>query len=124
MADRGPVTVVTVTMNNMVGLKRTLDSLRSQSFRDVQHIVIDGASSDGSVEWLRGHVAFDDTVVVSEPDNGIYDAMNKGARLAEGRLLNFLNAGDTFARSGVVADVVASHADARLAMGVRASARR
>ena len=78
VADRRPVTVVTVTMNNLVGLKRTLESLRSQSFRDVQHVVIDGASSDGSVEWLREHIAFDDTVVVSERDNGIYDAMNKG----------------------------------------------
>lgn len=107
-ADGRPVTVVTVTRNNLEGLRRTFASLRLQSYRDVQHVVIDGASTDGSVEWLGQHGVFDDTVVVSEPDNGIYDAMNKGARLASGLLLNFLNAGDTFARESVVGDVVAS----------------
>jgi len=76
----------------------------------VQHIVIDGGSKDGSVEWLQTTRAFDDTIVISEPDEGVYDAMNKGARLATGELLNFLNAGDAFAHAGVVSRVAASYA--------------
>ena len=94
------VTVVTITWNNAFGLRRTLESLATQDFDDVQHVVIDGGSTDGSVEWLADHRVFADTVVVSEPDRGIYDAMNKGAALAKGTLITFLNAGDAYARPG------------------------
>ncbi len=97
-----PFTVVTITRNNLEGLRRTLDSLRTQDFRDVQHVIIDGASTDGSVEWLRTADVFDETVVVSEPDRGVYDAMNKGAALATGALLTFLNAGDAYAHPHVL----------------------
>jgi glycosyltransferase involved in cell wall biosynthesis len=103
------ITVITVTRNNLDGLRRTFASLAAQDFRYVQHVVIDGGSSDGSVEWLATNRVFEDTVVVSEPDNGVYDAMNKGARLATGELLNFLNAGDVFAHPGVLSQVAASH---------------
>jgi glycosyltransferase involved in cell wall biosynthesis len=104
-----PVTVVTITRNNLAGLHRTFGSLAIQDFRDVQHVIIDGASTDGSVAWLQANRIFDDTVVVSEPDNGIYDAMNKGVRIASGTLVNFLNAGDAYARPGVLSDAVTSH---------------
>ena len=112
-----PITIVTVTRNNLDGLRRTFASLAEQTFRDVQHVVIDGGSTDGSVEWLAKERAFDDTVVVSEPDRGVYDAMNKGARLATGELLNFMNAGDGFAQAGVLARVAASQAKDRWQWG-------
>ena len=105
------VTVVTITWNNAPGLRRTLESLATQDLDDVQHVVIDGGSTDGSVEWLAEHRVFADTVVVSEPDRGIYDAMNKGAALAKGTLITFLNAGDAYARAGVLSDAVASNAE-------------
>lgn len=106
--DAPAVTVVTITRNNLAGLQRTFASLAMQDFRNVQHVVIDGASTDGSIEWLRSAAVFPDTVVVSEPDRGVYDAMNKGARLARGSLLNFLNAGDAFANPTVLSRASAS----------------
>ena len=111
------ITIVTITRNNLEGLRRTFASLAAQEFRDVQHVVVDGASTDGSVEWLRENRAFDDTVVVSEPDRGVYDAMNKGARLATGRLINFLNAGDRFADPEVLSRVEASQSESGWAWG-------
>lgn len=102
-----PVTVVTVTYNDEAGLRRTVDSLRRQSLRTFQHVVVDGGSRDGSVVWLKSNRAVDDFVVVSEPDEGIYDAMNKGLALARGRLVTFLNAGDVYAREDVLEHAVA-----------------
>ena len=107
-ASEPAVTVVTITWNNASGLRRTVESLATQDFHGVQHVVIDGGSTDGSVEWLADHRVFEDTVVVSEPDRGIYDAMNKGAALATGSLITFLNAGDAYARPGVLRDAVES----------------
>jgi glycosyltransferase involved in cell wall biosynthesis len=114
VADSAPnrfdhaVTVVTVAKNDLEGLRRTFASLDAQTFRDVQHIVIDGASTDGSVEWLRTAAVVPATIVVSEPDRGVYDAMNKGAAMATGELLTFLNAGDAYAHAGVLGNAVSS----------------
>jgi hypothetical protein len=71
--------------------------------------VIDGASVDGSSRWLETARAFEDTIVVSEQDRGIYEAMNKGAALATGTLVTFLNAGDAYADEQVLSRVAASH---------------
>jgi len=103
------ITIVTVTRDNLPGLRRTFESLRLQDFRDAQHVVIDGASVDGSAKWLQTARVFSDTIAVSEPDNGIYDAMNKGAALASGTLVTFLNAGDAYADTQVLSRVAASH---------------
>lgn len=100
------VTVVTVTFNDMEGLRRTVDSLRQQTFRDFQHVVIDGGSTDDSVRWVKQHPAGEMNVIVSEPDDGIYDAMNKGLARAAGSLVTFLNAGDSYAQDDVLVRVV------------------
>lgn len=105
---RRMVTVVTVTLNNLEGLRRTFASLAAQDLRDVQHVIIDGASTDGTREWLPTAAVLDDTIIISEPDEGVYDAMNKGARLAEGLLVNFMNAGDAYADPRVLSRAVAS----------------
>ena len=95
--------VVTVTRDNLPGLIRTGQSLSAQTFRDFEWIVIDGASRDGSAAWLaQGHARW-----LSEPDGGIYDAMNKGIERATGEIVLFLNAGDTLAGSRILADVAA-----------------
>lgn len=91
-------TIITVTYNNLAGLKRTAESIHAQNLKDYEWIVIDGGSSDGSAEWLKESNAN----WVSEPDRGIYDAMNKGIRKSSGQYLLFLNAGDTLANTDVL----------------------
>ena len=87
------VSIITVNLNNREGLRKTIDSVVGQTFRDFEWIVIDGGSTDGSrelIEQYADHFAY----WVSEPDKGIYNAMNKGIRVAQGEYLQFLNSGD------------------------------
>lgn len=86
------LSIITITYNNLSGLQRTIASVRRQTFSDYEQIVIDGASTDGTPDYLKtANVRY-----VSEPDKGIYDAQNKGIALAKGDYCFFLNAGDTF----------------------------
>lgn len=87
--------IITATYNAKDTLGRTLDSIDSQSFTDYEHLIVDGASSDGTVELVS---ATDNPrrTIISEPDEGLYDAMNKGIVQTTGRYLIFLNAGDKF----------------------------
>lgn len=87
--------IITVTYNAERTLPRTLASVREQAFTDYEYIVVDGASSDSTVQ-LATDAGIQPSRIVSEPDNGLYDAMNKGIDLAKGKYLIFLNAGDTF----------------------------
>lgn len=87
------LSIITVNLNNRDGLQKTIDSVVSQTFKDFEWIVIDGGSTDGSkelIEQYADHFAY----WVSEPDKGIYNAMNKGVRAAQGEYLQFLNSGD------------------------------
>ena len=87
------LSLITINYNNREGLKKTIDSVVAQTFKDFEWIVIDGGSTDGSRELLEQyaeHFAY----WVSEPDNGIYNAMNKGIDHAHGEYLQFLNSGD------------------------------
>jgi glycosyltransferase involved in cell wall biosynthesis len=78
-------------------LHQTLDNVAQQSGEGFEHLIIDGASTDDTTEIARAHSAVDDRVrVISEPDNGIYDAMNKAITLARGRHIHYLNAGDVY----------------------------
>ena len=89
------LTVITVNYNNEQGLFRTLKSMQEQSLEGVEFIVIDGASKDASVELIKKHAHIID-YWLSEPDNGVYDAMNKGIVKATGEYVLFLNSGDHF----------------------------
>ena len=87
------LSIITINLNNREGLQRTIDSVVCQTFRDFEWIVIDGGSTDGSkelIEQYADHFAY----WVSEPDKGIYNAMNKGIKVAKGEYLQFLNSGD------------------------------
>lgn len=88
------ITVVTITFNNLAGLQKTAASLEVQDAPDFAWVVVDGASSDGSVAFLGDSARV--TAFVSEPDRGIYDAMRKGLALCSTEYLVFLNAGDEF----------------------------
>lgn len=96
-------TIITCTYNAAAMLRRTLESVWSQTYEGVDHLIVDGASKDATVEMAENYKQKNDargnghTVrVVSEPDRGLYDAMNKGLSLAGGDYLLFLNAGDAF----------------------------
>ncbi|NNK67719.1 MAG: glycosyltransferase [Rhodobacteraceae bacterium] len=103
-SDPPKVSVVTAAFNALDGVRATVESVASQSGVSVEHIVIDGGSSDGTVEYLSepGSRA----VWISEPDDGIADAMNKGVERARGEYVIVLQAGDTFIDEGIVARVV------------------
>ena len=126
------LSIITITYNNAKGLRKTLDSVAAQTYRNFEHIIVDGGSTDGSVEIIReyadneairleGYKATrqekngkaDDTlpnrpiasspiIWISEKDRGVYDAQNKGIRLAHGEYCYFLNAGDTFCADDVL----------------------
>lgn len=87
------LTIITVNYNNCNGLKRTLASVRNQNFNDFEHIIIDAASTDGSLELIKSYQN-QISYWVSEPDRGIYHGMNKGIAAANGQYLLFLNSGD------------------------------
>lgn len=93
------LSIVTITYNNEEGLKRTAQSVNAQSNKNYEWIIIDGASNDGTKNQLHNLTA---DVIVSEPDNGIYDAMNKGIQNITANYVIFLNAGDQFASEHII----------------------
>ena len=95
------ISVITVTFNALDSLRETLNSVAAQNHENVEYIVVDGGSTDGTVEFLEAH-SMTVTRFISEPDRGIYDAMNKGISLATGDILNFLNCGDVYYDNGVL----------------------
>jgi len=96
--------IITINYNNCDGLRKTIESVISQSYKDYEFIVIDGGSTDGSRDIIEQHSCHID-YWVSEPDKGVYNAMNKGIRQAKGDYLNFMNSGDTFYDSNVLASI-------------------
>lgn len=88
------ISIVTVVFNDVANLQRTIDSIASQTYHNIEHIVIDGGSTDGTLDIIRRNTSID--YWVSERDRGIYDAMNKGIRHASGAWINFMNSGDVF----------------------------
>ena len=112
------VTVITVTYNSLSTLRETLASVAAQTHTDLEHIVIDGGSTDGTVAMLEA-AGPTGPRWVSERDGGIYDAMNKGLRMATGELIGFLNSDDTYADTEVVADLASAcqHTGAQAAYG-------
>lgn len=95
------LSIITINRNNAAGLRKTIESVVSQTFTDFEYIIIDGASTDKSVDIIREY-ADKITYWVSEPDNGIYNAMNKGILKAKGEYLYFLNSGDKLYENNVL----------------------
>ena len=109
------ITYVTITYNAAQVLQRTLDSVLQQDYRDIVHLIIDGASTDGTLQIVDDYIQRSNAAdnghriqVTSEPDHGIYDAMNKGLRSLDGDYVCFLNAGDFLPASDTVSSIVAS----------------
>lgn len=110
------LSIITINYNNKAGLQRTIDSVICQTWHDFEWIVIDGGSTDGSkqlIEQYQSHFAY----WCSEPDNGVYHAMNKGITHAKGEYLLFLNSGDALYDDNVLQKVDDVHSSADIISG-------
>ena len=105
------VSIITATLNAAHTLPHTLDSILEQDYAHIEHIIIDGKSSDSTLDLIESYrpkyrAKGYELRVSSDKDNGIYDAMNKGLALASGEIVGFLNADDFFAKDCVVSLIV------------------
>ena len=105
------LSIITINYNNAAGLKKTLDSVAMQTSIDFEHIIVDGASTDDSVEVIRTYsqspIANRRKIQwISEPDTGIYNAMNKGVRMANGEYTLMLNSGDYLVDENVISSIM------------------
>ena len=96
--------IITINYNNKEGLEKTIMSVLGQTNNDYQYIIIDGGSTDGSIDVIKRYADHID-YWISEPDRGRYNAMNKGIRQATGDYLNFMNSGDTYHNSKVLEEI-------------------
>jgi glycosyltransferase involved in cell wall biosynthesis len=90
------LSVITINRNNKIGLEKTLNSIYPKPNIELEHIIIDGSSKDGSVGLIKAYAAKNNIQWVSEPDSGIFNAMNKGLNLIHGDYVIFMNSGDSF----------------------------
>jgi len=99
------ISIITVVWNNNETIKYAIDSVLNQTYKDIEYIVVDGASTDGTVEVVKSYGG-KITKFISEKDNGLYDAMNKGISLATGNIVGILNSDDFYVDNNVVKQVV------------------
>jgi glycosyltransferase involved in cell wall biosynthesis len=104
------ISVITVAFNSAKTIMDTLNSVAAQTYNNVEHIVVDGASTDETLAFVRNH-SNPDIRLVSESDKGIYDAMNKGLVLASGEIIGFLNSDDFYADASVLAKIANAFQD-------------
>lgn len=89
--------IITVTYNSESTIEQTIKSVLFQSFFNFEYILVDGASTDGTLDTIKQYAAIDDRIrYISEPDSGIYDAMNKGIKMARGKVIALLNSDDYY----------------------------
>lgn len=110
------LSIITVNYNDAIGLERTIKSVINQTFNDYEFIIIDGGSTDKSVEIIKKYEEHID-YWVSEHDGGIYSGMNKGLRQAKGEYVNFMNGGDSFHSSDVLTQIFSLNTDADIITG-------
>jgi glycosyltransferase involved in cell wall biosynthesis len=103
------ISIITVCYNSESTIKDTISSVANQDYPEIEHIIVDGASKDATMDIVRLSPSV--TRYVSEPDSGIYDAMNKGIGMATGNIVGTLNADDFYADDGVLAEVARVFAD-------------
>lgn len=104
MADSPLISIITIAYNDLTGLKKTMLSVNEQDYNYTEYIVIDGGSTDGSADYIKENES-DIDYWISEKDNGIADAFNKGIAQAKGDWILFLNSGDTLVSSSILADI-------------------
>jgi glycosyltransferase involved in cell wall biosynthesis len=99
------ISIITVVYNNRQTINDAIESVLAQDYPDIEHIIIDGASTDGTVEIIE---SYGDRIAkfISEPDKGIYDAMNKGLKLATGDIIGILNSDDFYADNTIISSII------------------
>ena len=104
------ISIITVTFNSIESVSDTIDSVTHQSYPWIEYIIIDGASTDGTIDVIK---SYGDKIskFISEPDQGIYDAINKGIRLASGDIIGILNSDDHFTQNDVLEKIAAEFKD-------------
>lgn len=98
------ISIITISYNAEITIEKTLKSIESQSYDNIEHIIVDGGSHDNTLEICNSfpHIS----KIISEPDKGVYDAFNKGLNIATGDVIGFLNADDTFYNENSIQDIV------------------
>lgn len=104
MQNNAKISIVTINYNNPIGLKKTIDSVVNQTWKNFEYIIIDGGSTNGDVDIIK---SYENQINywISEPDKGIYNAMNKGIKKATGDFIIFMNSGDNFTNLSVLEEV-------------------
>jgi len=110
------LSIITINYNNAVGLEKTIESVVSQTFTEYEYIIIDGASTDASIEVIKNHKKHI-FYWISEPDSGVYNAMNKGIEKATGKYCMFLNSGDELSDENCISDLIDSADDEDIVFG-------
>ena len=108
--------IITINYNNKDGLEMTINSVLGQSFQDFEYIIIDGGSTDGSIDVIKKYKSRID-YWVSEPDKGVYNAMNKGIGKATGEYINFMNSGDAYHLPSALETIAEMHSEADIIIG-------
>ena len=111
------ISIITVCFNAVGVIEKTILSVISQTYNDVEYIIIDGGSTDGTLDIVKkyeNYIAY----WISEPDSGIYNAMNKGVKYATGLYCNFMNAGDFFINEKVLENIFTSNRNEDLISGI------
>jgi glycosyltransferase involved in cell wall biosynthesis len=99
------LSIITVVFNNLKGIQHTFQSIKNQSSNDFEWIVIDGGSTDGTKEWVE-NMSFSPLTYISEKDQGLYDAMNKGIQKSRGKYIWFMNSGDSIYSSDAILNLL------------------
>jgi len=107
------VSIITVVYNNEDTIKDAIESVLNQTYKNIEYIIIDGVSTDGTVEVIKSYGDKIDKFI-SEKDNGIYDAMNKGIKLASGDIVGILNSDDFYANNNIIEKVVKEFEDKKV----------
>ena len=107
MALNPKISVITICYNAERYVEKTIESVLHQTFQDYEYIIVDGGSTDGTLDIIRRYESNPHVKWISEPDKGIYDALNKGIKMSTGEWINCMNAGDCFASDDVLEKVFA-----------------
>ena len=95
------ISIVTTTYNSLTGIEDCINSIKFQNYKNLEHIIVDGSSTDGTVEFLKENSS-SYTKLISEDDRGIYDALNKGIALSSGEIIGILHSDDVFENEKVL----------------------
>ena len=104
------VSIISAVYNRCATISTAINSVQMQEYPNISHVIVDGGSTDGTMNIVREFSAANQ-VVISEPDDGIYDALNKGIKLADGDIVGLLHSDDLFSDAMVITDIVASFSD-------------